>query len=134
MSKYWLLLWFAGLMEIGWVSGLKYATSFGEWTLTGIGLTISFCGLMFATQALPVGTAYAVFTGIGAAGTVLAESIFFDAPFHGDKMALVIVMAVGIAGLKMTSSPKSAENETEMETESERHAETVGIAGKEGEA
>lgn len=63
------------------------------------------------TRVLPVGTAYAVFTGIGAAGTVLAESIFFNVELDAGKLALVIVMIVGIAGLKVTSDTKAREVE-----------------------
>jgi len=103
MNKYWLLLLLAGFCEIGWVSGLKHASTAGEWALTALGILFSFAGLIYATNALPVGTAYAIFTGIGAAGTVLAESIFFGAPLEAGKLALVLVMIVGIAGLKLTT-------------------------------
>ncbi|TFE29065.1 DMT family transporter [Cohnella luojiensis] len=111
MNRYWLLLWLAGLCEIGWVSGLKHATNAGEWALTAIGILLSFLGLIYSTRVLPVGTAYAVFTGIGAAGTVLAESIFFGVTLEAGKLALVIVMIIGIAGLKMTTKVATGEVE-----------------------
>ncbi|WP_342768249.1 DMT family transporter [Cohnella lupini] len=98
-----MLLWVAGVCEVGWVSGLKHATTPSEWILTGIGILLSFTGLLYASRFLPVGTVYAVFTGIGAAGTVLAESIFFGIPLEAGKLALVVVMIIGIAGLKMTT-------------------------------
>lgn len=107
MDRYWMLLWFAGLSEIGWVAGLKHADSPLEWLMTAAAVVVSFGGLLAAANVLPVGTAYAVFTGIGAAGTVLAESLAFGAPFEAGKMALVVAMVIGIAGLKKTSAAKS---------------------------
>jgi paired small multidrug resistance pump len=106
-----MLLLAAGLCEVGWVAGLKHASSAGEWTLTAIGILLSFYGLIYVTRVLPVGTAYAVFTGIGAAGTVLAESIFFNAELDAVKLTLVIVMIIGIAGLKVTSDSTAREVE-----------------------
>ncbi|MCD9022347.1 DMT family transporter [Cohnella silvisoli] len=111
MNRYWVLLWLAGLCEIGWVSGLKHASNAGEWILTAVGILLSFFGLIYATRVLPVGTAYAVFTGIGAAGTVLAESIFFNIHLDAGKLALVIVMVIGIAGLKMSTTTEKREVE-----------------------
>lgn len=103
MNRNWMLLLAAGLCEVGWVSGLKHASNVGEWALTAVGILFSFMGLIYVTRTLPVGTAYAVFTGIGAAGTVLAEFIFFNIPFSSSKLILVIVMIIGIAGLKLTT-------------------------------
>ncbi|BBI36105.1 DMT family transporter [Cohnella abietis] len=104
MNRYWLLLGIAGLCEIGWVSGLKNSTTVWEWTLTIIGVILSFLGLIYSTRTLPVGTTYAVFTGIGAAGTVLAESIFYNVPFDVSKLVLIVIMIIGIAGLKMSTT------------------------------
>ncbi|WP_256759074.1 multidrug efflux SMR transporter [Cohnella sp. WQ 127256] len=104
MNRYWLVLLLAGCCEIGWVSGMKHATSVGEWTLTVLGIFISFFGLLYVSQALPVGTTYAVFTGIGAAGAVLAEAVFFNITLDAGKLALVIVLIIGIVGLKMTTA------------------------------
>lgn len=111
MNRYWLLLVAAGIFEIGWVTGLKHASNAGEWALTAIGIIASFAGLLYATQSLPVGTAYAVFAGIGAAGTVLAESIFFDVALSAAKLALIFVMLVGIVGLKLTTKEAAGEVE-----------------------
>ncbi|XID90968.1 DMT family transporter [Paenibacillaceae bacterium WGS1546] len=109
MNRNWLVLFGAGICEIGWVSGLKHASNALEWGLTAIGIVLSFAALIYASKALPVGTSYAVFTGIGAAGTVLAESVFFGVPLNAGKLALVIVMIVGIAGLKMTTDVPNKE-------------------------
>ncbi len=106
MNRYWMVLVLGGLTEIGWVSGLKHASTFAEWALTAAAIVISFAAIGYAMSALPVGTVYAVFTGIGAAGTVFAESIFFDIELNPGKLALVIILILGIVGLKMTS-PKT---------------------------
>ncbi|RKP47215.1 QacE family quaternary ammonium compound efflux SMR transporter [Cohnella endophytica] len=110
-NRFWLLLLLAGLCEVGWVSGLKHADNVGEWVLTAVGIVLSFMGLIYVTRILPVGTAYAIFTGIGAAGTVLAETIFFGETLDAVKIGLVIVMIIGIAGLKMTSHGSEREVE-----------------------
>jgi len=111
MNRYWWLLFIAGLCEVGWVTGLKYAGNAGEWGLTVLGIILSFAGLVYSTRTLPVGTSYAVFTGIGAAGTVLAESIFFNVTLNTAKVVLVAVMIIGIAGLKITTSTVEKEEE-----------------------
>lgn len=102
-NRYWFVLLFGGLCEIGWVSGLKHADSFWEWALTLVAITISFGAIGYATIALPVGTVYAVFTGIGAAGTVLVEAFVFGEELELGKLALVIVLIIGIVGLKLTT-------------------------------
>jgi paired small multidrug resistance pump len=102
MNRSWLLLVLAGLAEVGWVVGLKHAGSAGEWLLTAVAIAISFGGLIYVSNLLPVGTVYAVFTGIGAAGTVLAETVFFGMPFEPVKAALIVLLIVGVAGLKLT--------------------------------
>ncbi|MGG1312951.1 DMT family transporter [Cohnella laeviribosi] len=113
MNRYWLLLVGAGICEVGWVTGLKYADGWLTWLLTVIAIGLSFAGLMAVSRALPVGTAYAVFTGIGAAGTVLCESIFFGVELDAGKLALVILMVIGIAGLKMTTGHPEQEKEAD---------------------
>ena len=113
MNRYWWLLLGAGLCEVGWVTGLKYAESAGEWGLTVLGILLSFAGLVYSTRTLPVGTSYAIFTGIGAAGTVLMESIFFNVALNTVKLLLVAVMIIGIAGLKMTTTVVAGEKEVE---------------------
>lgn len=108
MNRSWLLLLLAGIAEVGWVVGLKHANSAGEWLLTVAAIVISFWGLIYVSNLLPVGTVYAVFTGIGAAGTVLAETVFFGAPFEPLKAALIVLLIIGIAGLKMTDGKEAA--------------------------
>lgn len=103
MNRYWLLLIIAGLSEIGWVSGLKHANSWWTWLLTLATIAFSFWVMITVSRVLPVGTTYAVFTGIGAAGTVLGESVFFGEPLSGTKLGLIAVMIIGIVGLKLTA-------------------------------
>jgi len=105
MNRYWGLLALAGVCEVGWVSGLKHANTTGGWLLTAAAILLSFWGLLAVSRVLPVGTVYAVFTGIGAAGTVAAESVFFGAPFSLAKSLLIALLIVGIAGLKLTARP-----------------------------
>ena len=78
MNKSWLLIIFAGLLEILWAIGLKYSTNWITWTGTILLICLSFFTLIQATKKVPVATAYAVFTGIGTAGTVSVEMIFSD--------------------------------------------------------
>ncbi|MDI4650397.1 DMT family transporter [Cohnella hashimotonis] len=108
MTKYWTLLIAAGVTEVGWVSGLKHASTWWEWLLTVVALAFSFWSLMEVTRVLPIGTAYAAFTGIGAAGTVIGEAVFYEGELNAAKLALVALMIVGIVGLKATSGPKSS--------------------------
>ncbi|MBN2980584.1 MULTISPECIES: DMT family transporter [Cohnella] len=111
MNRYWLLLAAAGICEVGWVSGLKHADDWLTWGLTAAAIVLSFAALIVVSRKLPVGTTYAVFTGIGAAGTVLGESIFFGAELDPGKLALVIILIIGIAGLKLTTDVKADKEE-----------------------
>lgn len=113
MTKYWTLLVTAGVTEVGWVSGLKHASTWWEWLLTALALAFSFWSLMEVTRVLPIGTAYAAFTGIGAAGTVIGEAVFFEGELNTAKLALVALMIVGIVGLKATSGPKPKSDQEE---------------------
>ena len=70
----------AAFFEVLWVIGLKHADNFWTWTGTIIAIIISFYLMIMAGRKLPVGTVYAVFVGLGTAGTVLSEILFFDEP------------------------------------------------------
>ena len=100
----WLLLVFAGLLEIGWAIGLKYTKGFRElWptvgTLTAMVASIGLLGL--AMRSLPVGTAYAVWTGIGAVGTVLLGIFLFGESTAISRLICVALIVAGIVGLKI---------------------------------
>lgn len=111
MNRHWIMVLAAGLMEVVWVSGLKHANSVIEWAGTIAAIIISFVVLIYATRYLPVGTVYAVFTGLGTMGTVIAEMVFFGEPFRIIKLVLVVVLLVGVVGLKLVTEENSTEGE-----------------------
>lgn len=104
MTKYWLLVILAGIIEIGWAMGLKYANTLPLWIGVIALIVLSFYVLIIATNKLPVSTVYAVFTGIGTAGTVIVETLFFDEPFSIIKVGFIALLLVGVIGLKMLSN------------------------------
>lgn len=108
MNRNWLFVLLAGLIEIGWVIGLKHATSPLEWALTLVGIVASFALVIKATSTLPVGTAYAVFTGIGTAGTVLIGAVLFGEPLSFVKVLLIATLMSGVIGLKLSTSDKKS--------------------------
>ncbi|MCY1272626.1 Quaternary ammonium compound-resistance protein SugE [compost metagenome] len=101
----WIILFFAGLFEVGWAVGLKYTDGFSKplpTALTALAMIISLGLLGLAMKELPLGTAYAIWTGVGAVGTVIAGVILF-----GESMALVRLLSValivgGLIGLKLS--------------------------------
>jgi quaternary ammonium compound-resistance protein SugE len=102
----WVLLLIAGLFEIGWAIGLKYTDGFTRlWPsiVTAVSMIISVALLSWAMRSLPVGTAYAVWTGIGAVGTVLLGIVLFGEAMTMARMACVALIVTGILGLKLAS-------------------------------
>ncbi|WP_182013534.1 SMR family transporter [Haloquadratum walsbyi] len=102
----WTLLILAGLFEIGWAIGLEYSDGFSKPlpTLgTAISLIISMILLARAVQDLPIGTAYAVWTGIGAVGTASFGIILFDEPATVARIGFISLILVGIVGLHLIS-------------------------------
>lgn len=99
----WLKVVGAAVFEVMWVIGLKHASSVWEWLITVVAIIISFYVIISASAKLPVGTVYAVFVGLGTAGTVLAEMIIFGEPFKIMKLVLVLILLVGVIGLKMVT-------------------------------
>ncbi|BAN55926.1 MULTISPECIES: quaternary ammonium compound efflux SMR transporter SugE [Pseudomonas] len=103
----WIILFFAGLFEVGWAVGLKYTDGFSKPipTVLTVGAMVISLGLLgLAMKELPLGTAYAIWTGVGAVGTVIAGIILF-----GESMALVRLVSValiicGLVGLKVSAS------------------------------
>src|SRR6187402_3718799 len=106
----WLYLILAGLFEVGFTTCLGKAKETSGTTSTlwivgfFISLTISMLLLYKATQTLPMGTAYAVWTGIGAAGTVIIGILFFKEPADFWRLFFIVTLIASIAGLKMVSS------------------------------
>jgi quaternary ammonium compound-resistance protein SugE len=102
----WIALFVAGLLEIAWAIGLKYTEGFtrpGPSTLTIAAMAASVALLGWAMKTLPVGTAYAVWTGIGAAGTVLFGIVLFGEPATVVRLACVGLIVAGIVGLKLVT-------------------------------
>jgi quaternary ammonium compound-resistance protein SugE len=99
----WLLVVVAGLMETGWALGLKYSDGFSKplpSILTAIGAVASFWVLSLAMKDLPVGTAYAVWVGIGAVGTAIAAVFLFNEPVTAMRIAGIGLIVAGIITLK----------------------------------
>lgn len=102
----WVLLFVAGLFEIGWAIGLKYTDGFTRlWptTWTVLAMVASVVLLALAVRTLPIGTAYAVWTGIGAAGTVILGIVLFAEPATLARLFFVGLIIAGIAGLKLVT-------------------------------
>jgi len=102
----WLVLAAAGLLEIGWAIGLKYTDGFTRLvpsvlTLAAMAGSIILLGL--ALKTLPIGTTYAVWTGIGAVGTALLGIILFDEPATAARLASIGLIVSGIVGLKLVT-------------------------------
>jgi paired small multidrug resistance pump len=101
MNRSWIFIFIGVLFEVIWVIGFKHADDLVSWGATVVSLMISFYLVMTASTKLPVGTVYAVFTGLGTAGTVLAEMALFDEPVKLAKLLLIAVLLVGVLGLKL---------------------------------
>lgn len=102
----WLALLVAGLLEIGWAIGLKYTDGLSRplpTVLTALAMVASVALLGLALKMLPVGTAYAVWTGIGAVGTALLGIVLFGDPATGARLACIGLIVTGILGLKLVS-------------------------------
>jgi len=102
----WFILVIAGLFEIGWAVGLKYTDGFTRpWpTVLTVGAMVISLGLLgIALKSLPVGTAYAVWVGVGAAGTAIAGILLLGESVNPWKIASLAMIVAGIVGLKLTS-------------------------------
>jgi quaternary ammonium compound-resistance protein SugE len=102
----WIILVVAGLFEIGWAIGLKSTEGFSRlWPSIGTALcmAVSVALLGWAMRTLPIGTAYAVWTGIGTVGTVVLGIILFDDPLNLSRAICITLIVAGIVGLKLTT-------------------------------
>jgi len=102
----WALLFLAGLFEVAWAIGLKYTEGFTRpWPTAGTvaAMIASVALLALAVRTLPIGTAYAVWTGIGAAGTVALGIVLFNEPATAPRLVFVAMIVCGIAGLKLVT-------------------------------
>lgn len=102
----WVYLVIAGILEIGWAVGLKYTEGFTRLVptaLTALSMTASVIFLGLAVRALPMGTAYAIWTGIGAVGTALLSIWLFNEPATAARLGSIAIIVVGMIGLKLAS-------------------------------
>lgn len=106
MSQAWLLLLAAGLLEVVWAIGLKYTEGFSKplpSVITVAAMIASFWLLALALKTIPVGTGYAVWTGIGAVGTAILGIVLFSEPATAARLACIALIVAGILGLKLVS-------------------------------
>ena len=102
----WIILFFAGLFEVGWAVGLKYTDGFTRplpTVLTVAAMAVSLGLLGLAMKELPLGTAYAIWTGVGAVGTVIAGIILFGESMALFRLASVALIVTGLIGLKVSA-------------------------------
>ncbi|MBH3423577.1 MULTISPECIES: quaternary ammonium compound efflux SMR transporter SugE [Pseudomonas] len=102
----WVILFFAGLFEVGWAVGLKYTDGFSKpmpTALTIAAMAVSLGLLGLAMKELPLGTAYAIWTGVGAVGTVIAGIILFGESMALFRLASVALIIAGLVGLKISA-------------------------------
>ena len=103
----WTLLLLAGVLEVGWAIGLKYTDGFTKLVpslLTGTAMALSMYLLALAARDLPIGTAYAVWTGIGALGTAVLGMLLFGEARDALRLASIALIVGGVLGLKLTGA------------------------------
>lgn len=103
----WVLLIIAGVFEVGWAIGLKYTHGFTKLVptlLTAASMIVSLGLLGIAMKSLPVGTAYSVWVGVGAVGTVILGIALLDEPATAGRIASIALIVLGIVGLKLSSA------------------------------
>lgn len=103
----WVYLFIAGIFEVVWAMGLKYSHGFTKlWPtlITLAGMIVSFWFLSLASKTLPIGTAYAVWTGIGALGAVVMGMVLLGEPVSATRFVFLGLIVAGIVGLKLTSA------------------------------
>ncbi|MFE2939061.1 DMT family transporter [Streptomyces sp. NPDC059255] len=102
----WVLLVVAGLVEVAWSIGMKYTEGFTRlWpsVFTGAGIVVSMVLLAQAAKTLPIGTAYGVWVGIGAAGAAVLGMVVLGEPVSAARIFFVSLLVVAVVGLKVTS-------------------------------
>lgn len=102
----WVILFIAGLFEVGWAIGLKYTEGFTRlwptvWTVLAIVISMSLLGI--AMKSLPVGTAYSVWVGVGSVGTVVLGILLFGEPANALRIVSILFIIAGIIGLKLAT-------------------------------
>jgi len=111
MNNEWVKVVIAAFFEVFWVIGLKHANDFWTWAGTAVAIFVSFYLMIMAGRKLPVGTVYAVFVGLGTAGTVFSEILIFGEPFKVEKVLLIVVLLLGVIGLKLVTTDNVQEGD-----------------------
>ncbi|RVU24428.1 multidrug efflux SMR transporter [Streptomyces antnestii] len=102
----WVLIVIAGLLEVGWSIGMKFTEGFSRFwpsVFTGAGIVASMVLLSYAAKTLPIGTAYGVWVGIGAAGAAVVGMLVLGEPATAARIFFIVLLIVAIVGLKATS-------------------------------
>lgn len=121
MNRNWMYVFMGGVLEVVWVSGLKHAVHMWQWAITILAIAASFDLLIRAAKKLPLGTVYAVFTGLGTCGTVIAEILIFGEPFSFIKAIFILVLLSGVLGLKLiTKEENTSANQSTKHIKQER--------------
>jgi len=113
MNLAWPAVLIAVFFEVGWVIGLKHAVTMVEWGATAIAIVVSFVLLIWAGSKLSVGTVYAVFVGLGTAGTAIMDWFIFSESMNLLTVVFLILLLVGVIGLKVSSEEKQVERGVE---------------------
>lgn len=103
MSRSWVLVVVGAFFEVLWVIGLKHSANVISWIGTSIAIAVSLALIIRASFKLPVGTVYAVFTGLGTTLTVLVEMLVFGEPFKALKLLLIFILLACVLGLKLVT-------------------------------
>ncbi|OLS34251.1 multidrug efflux SMR transporter [Bacillus sp. MRMR6] len=109
MNSNWIKVLIAAIFEVCWVVGLKHASDVLSWSGTIVAIIVSFYLLIAAGRGLPVGTVYAVFVGLGTAGTVLVEILIFGETFKIGKILFIMLLLIGVIGLKLVTPDTNEE-------------------------
>ena len=102
----WVYVFVAGIFEVAWMTGLKYSDGLTRlWPSVGtvVAIGVSMACLALAVRVIPIGTAYAVWTGIGAAGAAIVGMILFNEPRDLARLFFIVLIVSGVVGLKLSS-------------------------------
>ena len=103
----WVILAIAVCTEIVWALSLKWAATIGTWQASAVPISLSFVNmalLAFAMRGISAGTAYAIWTGLGAVGVIIGGIIYFDEKVNGIQMGFMALIVIGVVGTKLFSS------------------------------
>lgn len=109
MNRSWIYIFVGAILEVLWAIGFKHADSVLLWVATIVCLFVSLYLIVAASKKLPVGTVYAVFTGLGTAGTVLVEALLFAEPVKLPRLLMIAMLLGGVIGLKLTGGSSAPE-------------------------